>query len=72
MNPPKRKAKRIANHSKIGDEAISEEEDQFLTLIARIVVDIVLKEIDDEEKAEIEKMKKGMIKGDNQTGFEHQ
>jgi len=28
--------------------------------------------MDDEEKAEIEKMKKGMIKGDNQTGFEHQ
>jgi hypothetical protein len=32
-------------------------------LIARVVADIVLKEMDDEEKAEIEKMKKGMIKG---------
>jgi len=72
MKPPKRKAKRIANHSKIEDEAISEEEDQLLTLIVRIIVDIVLKEMDDEEKAEIEKMKKGMIKGDNHTGFEHQ
>lgn len=72
MKPPKRKAKRIAKHSKDEDTPISEEEDQLLTLIARIVADIVLKEIDDEEKAEIEKMKKGMIKGDNQTGFEHQ
>lgn len=55
MNSPKRKAKRIADRSKIGDEAISEEEDKLLTLIARIVVDIVLEEIDDEKKLKLKK-----------------
>lgn len=48
MNPPKRRAKRISNHPGNEDNIVREDERPFLNLVARIVADIFLKEMEEE------------------------
>lgn len=66
MKPPKRRAKRIPNHFDRDGKIVSEGEKTFLSLADRIILEIVLKALDDIEEEQDEILKNYASKLQNQ------